>query len=308
VWRLVHHSDASGATPGDLAVAGLAARQHGVVSVAQLRAAGLGRGAVALRVRRGRLHRLHVGVYAVGHPRVSPRGRCWAALLAAGGPAAAALSHRTAAAVWELLPAPAGRPEVTTRAHARSTATLHVHRSRLAPVDVVVQGDGLALTSVARTLVDLADQLPPHALTRACHRAAILRLLDADAVLARLAELPGRRARALRASLATGPQATRSELEERFLALLARHELPAPRVNVRAAGHEVDFLWPEARLVVETDGAAVHRTMHAFETDRRRDLDLKLAGYEVVRLTWRQVTREERKVGRSLRELLARPR
>jgi Transcriptional regulator, AbiEi antitoxin len=175
----MHHYDEVLLTPGDLGVAALAQRQHGVVSTAQLHATGLGRGAIDLRVRRGRLTRLHRGVYAVGHARLTIRGRYWAALLACGGPGRAALSHRTAAAVWDLLPSPAGRYDVTTRRTGKSTPAIRVHRHRLEAQDIARQEDGLALTTPTRTLIDLADQLTPHQLTRACHRAEILRLLDA---------------------------------------------------------------------------------------------------------------------------------
>jgi hypothetical protein len=252
----IHDSQGFLHTPDDRAVAELAARQHGIVSHAQLRAAGFGQGAIEHRVRRGRLHPLHRGVYAVGHARVTWRGHLWSAVLATGG----VLSHRSAAAVWELLPAPSGRIEVTTRRAAHSTPALRVHRSR--NLDGVVHHDGLPTTTVARTLVDLGDVLSPHRLTRVCHRAEVLRLLDARAMQALLETLPGRRSHNLRAALSTlaaaDPIITRSELEERFLALIARHGLPTPLVNLRVEGYEVDFAWPKERVLVETDGGAAH--------------------------------------------------
>ncbi len=259
----MHDSHALLGGPGDPGVAALAQRQHGVVSNAQLRALGLERGAIDWRVRRGRLHRVHRGVYAVGHRRLAVRGQLWAAVLACGGIAAGALSHRTAAAVWDLSPLLAGRLDVTSLRRSTSTRTLRVHRGdTLDPLnDVVRQPDGLPVTTVARTLADLA-------------------LAAAD------------------------PDITRSELEERFLALVADAELPRPRVNATVVGHEVDFLWPAPRLVAETDGAAAHLTPTAFDEDRRRDAELQIADFRVVRFTRRQVARHPDGVAETLSALL----
>ena len=284
-------------------MAALAERQHGVVSVEQLRALGLAKGSIEHRVRRGRLHRVHRGVYAVGHPLLTWRGRLWAAVLACGGPGAAAISHRTAAAVWDLAPAPR-KVDVVTRNQSRSTDAIRVHRTGDLPLaDVVRQADGLPVTSVARTLADVARTTTTHRLERLCHRAMHLRILD-------VAQLPAghpgakRLRRALESLAASGPQVTRSELEERFLALIAAHRLPPPEVNARAAGYEVDFLWRAERLVAETDGAATHLTARAFEADRRRDEALQLAGLRVVRFTWRRVTEEPEAVAATLAALL----
>ena len=162
---------------------------------------------------------------------------------------------------------------------------------------------------MARTLEDLAALPTPHQLERACHRAETARLLDTSAIEAVLARAGRPRGvRALRAALSTlasaEPAVTRRELEERFLALVARESLPRPMVNARVAGHEVDFLWPVHRLIAETDGAATHLTPTAFEVDRRRDSELLLAGFRVVRFTWRQVVHEPDTVSRTLRALL----
>ena len=147
---------------------------------------------------------------------------------------------------------------------------MRVHRGSTVHGDVVREADGLALTTVTRTLIDLADQLTPHRLTRVCHRAEILRLLDARKIATRLDELPGRPAKALRAALETlahqDPHHTRSELEERMLALIGQFELPEPKVNARVGRHVADFLWPNHRLIVETNGHAAHGTRTAFET------------------------------------------
>ncbi len=149
--------------------------------------------------------------------------------------------------------------------------------------------------------------LSAHRLERVLHRAEHLRLLDARALTARLAELPGRRARALHAGLATlayaEPQITRSELEDRFLSLVAGGDLPAPECNQRIGRHEVDVLWRAQRLVAELDGAATHLTRRAFEADRR-DADLQVRGFRVVRCAWGQVAHEPHAVARTLRALL----
>jgi hypothetical protein len=249
-------------------------------------------------------------VYAVGHSRLTPRARMWAAVLACGGVDAAVLSHRTAAAAWDLRPLPSGKLDVTTMRRSVSTAKLRLHKGQtLDPLDDVVrQPDGLPVTSVARTLVDLAGVLTAQQLERTCHRAEILRRLDAAHVERLLASRRSRGARNLRAALATlacgAPEITRSELEERFLALVVDAGLPRPEVNAMVAGHEVDFLWRRQRLVAEVDGAATHLTPTAFEEDRRRDAGLQVAGFKVVRFTWRQIAQDPRDVVETVRALL----
>lgn len=307
VWRETHDSQRFLATPADLAVSAPAARQGGVVSSAQLGAAGLGEGAIRHRVLRGRLVQLHRGVYAVGHAQLTPRGWRWAAVLACGGPGRAALSHRSAAAVWDLLPSPA-KLDVTTTAESRSTKTIRVHRSRtLHPADITAH-DGLPVTTLARTLVDLAATLTPHRLERVVHRAEHLRLLDTHSLDEQLARAHGRRTTALRRAiehLATNdPDITRFELEERFLTLMLSAGFPRPRTNATVGPYEVDFLWPDHHLIVETDGAATHATPTAFEEDRRRDAVLTAMGFTTLRFTWRQVVHEPRSVIRALRRFL----
>jgi hypothetical protein len=234
----------------------------------------------------------------------------WAAVLACGGGDAAVLSHRTAAAAWDLSPLPWGKLDVTTMRRSVSTAKLQVHKGQtLDPLgDVVRQPDGLPVTSVARTLIDLAGMLTGQQLERSCHRAEVLRRLDVSEVEPLLADRRRRGANALRAALATlapaAPDITRSELEERLLTLVAYAGLPRPEVNAEVAGHEGDFLWRWQRLVVETDGAATHLTPTAFEEDRRRDAALQVAGFRVARFTWRQITQDPRAVAATLRALL----
>ena len=308
VWRETLDSQGLLATPGDPAVALLAEQQGGAVSTGQLLAAGIGQGAIEHRVRRGRLHRIHRGVYAVGTPRLTARGRLWAALLACGGPAAAVLSHKTAASVWDLFPSPV-KFDVTTLAGSRSTPKLRVHRSTTLTAADITHHDDLPLTTVARTLVDLATALSPHHLERVVHRAEHLRLLDTHSLDEQFARASGRRTIPLRRALDTlaadDPHITRSKLEERFLALICDAGLPRPRTNTMVGEHEVDFLWPEHRLIVETDGAATHLTRRAFEDDRRRDAALTILGYRVVRFTRRQVAADPRTTIATLARLLA---
>jgi hypothetical protein len=142
----------------------------------------------------------------------------------------------------------------------------------------------------------------PRRLERVLHRAEVLRILDVNAIHARLAALPGRRSRTLLQaleSLGSGAAVTRSELEERFLALVASYKLPRPLVNHRVEGHEVDFYWPDQKLIVETDGAATH-----LDHDRARDAHLTALGYRVIRITWRQLTERPHEVAELLRRLL----
>ena len=279
-----------------------------MISTEQLVGLGIGRSGIHERVRRGWLHPYCRGVYSVGHARVVGRRGLWAAILACGGPLLAVLSHRTAAALCELLPHACrqGRRDHLRQCH--STKRIRVHRTRtLDPADITTI-DGLPVTTPTRTLIDLADQLTPQRLERVLHQAEILRILDVTAIHARLASLPGRRSRALRQALATlgpGPDVTRSELEDRFLALIAHHNLPRPRVNAVVEGHEVDFYWPTHNLIVETDGAATHLTATAFERDRHRDAQLTAAGHRVIRITWRQLTERPHEVARLLKRLLA---
>ncbi|HEV2859150.1 MAG TPA: type IV toxin-antitoxin system AbiEi family antitoxin domain-containing protein [Solirubrobacterales bacterium] len=264
-------------------MAELARRQHGVVSIAQLRAAGLGDGAIKWRAQRGRLHRIHRGVYAVGHLRLGPRGHLWAAVLAVPG---GVLSHRSAAAVWDLCPPPSGRIDVTTTRASRSTKAIAVHHT--AHLEATTN-QGLPITTVARTLRDVAAT-DPRRLERLLERAEHLRLLDTPSLAAPSQPGARRLQRALDAITPGVPRITRSELEERFLEQIAAAGLPPPLVNAKIENHEVDFAWPHRRRIVETDGAATHVTATAFERDRRRDAHLETRGWRVTRFTWRQVT------------------
>jgi hypothetical protein len=259
---------------------------------------------------RRRLVRLHRGVYAVGHARLTARGRLWAAVLACGGRYAAVVSHRSAAALWEIAP-PATLVEVTTLRHSRSTPTVRVHRTASVHGQDIHRGhDGLPVTTVARTLLDLAAILTPTRLERACHQAELQRRLDmtaVDEVLERAGTGRGTRRlrqghRPTRSDRGAGdPQRTGDPVP------VAQARLSRPLVNATVQGLEVDFLWPTHDLVVETDGAATHLTATAFEADRRRDAILQVAGLRVLRVTWRQLTEHPHTIERTLRALLGEP-
>jgi hypothetical protein len=165
--------------------------------------------------------------------------------------------------------------------------------------------EGVPCTSIARTLVDLAAVITARQLERALERALILRVFNGAALDAALSRANGRAGvgilRRLLADLSDTPDNVRNELERLFLALVRDVGLPEPVVNGLVCGHEVDFHWPAQRLIVETDGRETHDTPLAFERDRRRDLDLELAGWHVLRITWRQLKREPDRVAALLR-------
>jgi hypothetical protein len=168
--------------------------------------------------------------------------------------------------------------------------------------------DGIPVTSIARTLLDLSTVAMPRQLERAVEQAELLGLFDLKAVDALIARRPGRQGvTALREVLKTyrEPVLARSELERLFLELCRRAGLPPPAINSFIAGVEVDAAWPECKLVVELDGHEFHRTRAAFERDRARDAALQVAGFRVLRITYRRLKREPEAVLAQLRELLA---
>lgn len=293
----------------DALVAELAERQHGVVARGQLLNRGIAGNAIDNRVRLGRLHRLHPGVYAVGHRMLTREGRWMGAVLAGGE--GAALSHRSAAALWSLRTTVRGI-EITTRRSTRSRGSIQRHCANL-PADEVTVRRGIPVTTVPRTLFDLAAVLPPDGLKRPIREAEVLQLRDRLSLPALLARYPGHRGnRALRFCLRPGQTAdfTRSELEDRFVEFLRKAGLPRPDLNawleIDGRWVQVDCLWRRHGLIVELDGHAVHGTRSAFEGDRDRDRRLQAAGWRVVRVTWRQLHDEGDAVGRDLRELLER--
>jgi very-short-patch-repair endonuclease len=265
-------------------MAAIAAGQHGVISAAQLYALGFTEQAIWRRVQTKRLHRLHRGVYAVGHIALTAHSHYLAAVLACGPGALA--SHRTAAVLHGLLRSTTKIEVTAPRGRGRHEG-IRVHRSRLIAAEDRALIDGIPTTSAARTLVDLADVLDERRLADAVHRAEILRIFDLSPLQATLARLPGRAGRhKLRRVLAAyEPERDENPLQERFLDLCRRAGLPAPRREVQIGGHTVDFLWPDVNLAIETDGAATHHTRRAFHENRKRDRALAARGIRVARLT-----------------------
>jgi very-short-patch-repair endonuclease len=293
----------------DRAITELADRQHGVVGRAQLLDLGVGSRAIEHRLEKGRLHTIHRGVYAVGHRALVADARWMAAVLAAGP--GAALSHRSAAALWGIRPSARPVIEVTAARRARPGRGIQPHRGRL-PDDEVTTVVGIPVTTVPRTLLDIAAVLPRHQVERAINEAEVRRLGDPLPLAVLLARYPCRRgvavARAILDDSRIGSTITRSELEERFLAFLIDHRLPRPEVNanIRIGNRsiECDFAWPRQSLIAELDGQAFHATTATFERDRARDRALNVAGWRVVRITWLQLHVEATALAADLRRLL----
>jgi very-short-patch-repair endonuclease len=286
--------------PWDEVIAQLAHRQHGVVGRRQLMDAGAAAHVIQHRIRTGRLHAIHQGVYAVGHRILTNRGRWMAATLAAGP--SAVLSHRAAGALlgirsFEGL-------EVTATAY-KARPGITVHTSSLSD-DEVTAVDGIPVTGVSRTLLDLAAVLRPHQLAQAINEVEVQGLTDVlsvDDLLVRYPRRPG--GPVIRAILETGPAMTQSELEALFLAFIRRHRLPEPVVNVLVRGFQCDFVWRDHRVMVELDGHSFHRSRAAFERDRGRDRALHADGWRVIRVTWRQLHEDPEALAADLRKMLA---
>ena len=281
-------------------------------SACHLRAAeacGLRRGGIQRRVEAGRLQRLWRGVYAFGHSELRLDGRLLGAVFACGP--GAVLSRRSAADRWGILATARRVIDVTvsTRGGRRSQAGIDLHCTRRLDPSDVTSLQGIPITTVARTLIDLCAVVPPRLIEKALEQSYVLQLVAPGAIEDALSRAAGRKTAGLKRLLAAekrGPTLTRSELEEAFLALCRRGGLPDPEVNVRLHGYEVDFLWREQRRVVEVDGYAYHSARGAFERDRRKDVDLELAGFPVTRFTHDQVVYEPEDTLRRTRELVRR--
>jgi very-short-patch-repair endonuclease len=263
------------------------------VSRGQLLTARIESGAINRRVRSGRLHPVHRGVYLVGHAVLAHGAREFAAILACGP--GTVLSHCSAAYLWQLLPYPAkpGPVDVTVRGRERARrARIRIHCvAALDRRDVRTLGR-IPITTPARTLLDLATVVHPHTLERALAEAQVRRLVPRRDLIDQLGRNRSRRGtRVLRdlLDLEDGPALTRSEAERRLLKLVRAAHLPLPETNASLGRHEVDFLWRERRLVVEVDGFRFHSSRVAFERDRERDARLAATGHTVLRVTWRQL-------------------
>jgi Protein of unknown function (DUF559) len=291
-----HRGGAIGSAHPGIRLARIAAKQHSVVSRRQLLALGLTDRAIAGRVARADLHRVHTGVYAVGHPALTRAGWWMAAVVACGQ--GAFLSHLDAAVLWGFYERLGLRIHVTVRWQRRIEGLI-LHRTRRLDPDETTTKNGIPVTTVERTLVDLTDLLNEDRLLRAMREAEYQRLLDLDALNAAVERAHGRRnLKALRNAIARHRpgQMIRGELEHRFAELRHGVALPEPEANVsmtvRGKTYVIDCLWRDEGIAVELDGRDAHERALAFEADRRRDAALTAIGLRPLRFTWQRVTYE----------------
>ena len=270
----------------------MAARQHGVITRRQLLDAGWTSSAIDRARRDGRLHGIHRGVYALGHAALSQEGRWMAAVLAAGP--GAVLSHRSAAHLHGLIARSPSLADVTTTRATRPVEGVRRHRTRRLEDHEVTGKNGIPVTTVERTVTDLADVATRRTVERAAGQAEIAYGITPSPINGR------RGAKWLKGA----PDRSRSELERAFVKLCQREGIAVGEHNAQVAGIEVDFLWREQRLVVELDGWRFHRTREAFERDRERDQALVRSGHRVLRFTHRQITERPRDVARTVRAAL----
>lgn len=289
-------------------LAALAGKQHGIAARWQLVPLGFSRHAVQARLDAGRLHRIHRGVYAVGHRKLTLKGRWMAAVLACG--ASALLSHRSALALWDLRQTASGAIEVTVRGPAKpGPEGVLVRCTRVLADEDAAEVDGIPVTSLAWTAVDYAAiSKPAHVRSalEAMERRGIYIGRELDKLLERTPNRKG--VKALRAVIAemTGPAPwLQSELEQTFRELIRESDLPDYEANVMVEGEVVDALWRKERVIVELDGYSFHKSRSQFEADRRRDAKLMVAGYRVLRITQYRLQHEPAAVLADLRALLS---
>ncbi|HWN72659.1 MAG TPA: type IV toxin-antitoxin system AbiEi family antitoxin domain-containing protein [Solirubrobacterales bacterium] len=294
----------------DRKLAALARQQHGVIARWQLLKRGWSETAIDKRIRAGRFHRVHAGVYAVGHQVIPREGRWMAAVLASGPDAV--LSHWSAAALWGIRPNGRTLIDVTVPRRSRSSDQIRRHISKV-PADERAVKDGIPLTSAARTIFDLAVTEDLDAVEAMLREMEFLRCWGPLSLHDLVERYPGKRgSRKVRAALERlkeEPEGRkRSKLEERFAPFLRRHHLPQPRFNdsipLGAKRYQVDCHWPGTGQIVELDGWEGHGTKSAFREDRGRDRKLRVAGYSVTRLTWSQLDDEPEAIASDLQLLL----
>ena len=296
----------------DREIARVAGAQNGVVALWQLEELGIGRAAAHWRVHVGRLHRVHEGVYAVGHLPSTRLCELTAAVLACGPEAV--LSHRSAAELWGLLKASRGLIDVTaSRRRGRSPCGIASHGDdMLAPADRT-SVRGVPCTTLARALLDLAAVVPVWELRKAVSEAEVLRILDHGAVRA-LIRRQSRSPRSRPATDGDGRNTTRrrnapeAKWSGSFCGSARGPGLPCPEVNVsmRVAGRtqKPDFLWRNVGLILEADSRTYHDTDSAFQVDRKREQRFQLAGWEVSHCTWEQIFQEQAALASTVRDLL----
>lgn len=290
-------------------MAGIAARQKGVVARRQLVAIGVPASTIEGWVGGGRLHVVFTGVYLVGHPLRVPFARELAAVLALGN--GAVLSHRSAIELWHMSKPRAGfHPQVTLPRRVRGVRGIRAHFTSSLPPDDTTEKDGIPVTSPLRTLFDFAAQASEREVGRIYEEGLILKLYDRSSLTAcseRRAGTPGAgKVRALIERDAP-PSITIEEAHRRLLELIRTSDLPHPRTEVQIGPYRVDMYWPAARLIVEMDGGAFHNIPSRNEADKRRDGELAAIGYQVLRVTWLElITRPSRVLTRIERTLALR--
>ena len=287
-------------------LAELATRQHGVVSTRQLDELGYTRSSAAKAAKVGRLHRIHRGVYVVGYRRLTWHGRCMAAVLASSPSVA---SHLSAAWIWGLLQSRPGTLHVSCPGPRRAKRPFVTHQADLPSSDRTIR-DGIPVTSLSRTILDMAVDRRERTVGRYIQRADDAKVFDRRAMVELLDRTKGHRGGAtVRAALEIyreTPVFTRSGLERRFLEVVEGAGLPVPAMNSFVAGHEIDAYWEAERFGVELDVYETHGSRLSFEEDRVRDDELLLAGIETTRVTGPRLDREPDGVVDSVRGHLAR--
>lgn len=295
----------------------LASRQDGVLTRRQLIAAGVDAHKVDSRVKNRVLRKLYAGVYAFGHDRLTPLARQRAAVMA-GGPNAV-LSHRAAASLLGLLP-PNGKLEVIRSSSpdrhrpppAHASRAIHpgltIHRTRSLAATEVTSRHGIPVTSPVRTVINLAERESPKTLDLAIRRGVADKILEIGELARAVDRCRGRKGIAkLRKVLEKwnpGKLLTRSELESKMSDIFVDHGIPAPIINDRRAGYEIDFQWDGSNILVEGDGGMFHLSPADRNRDYRKMLDLAASGHTVVRITDNMVLNEPRKIGITVRKLL----
>jgi very-short-patch-repair endonuclease len=256
---------------------------------------------LAYRVQTGRLHPVHRGVYAVGHRALTVEGRFMAALLACGG--GAALSHGSAAVLWELLRPLRGPVDVTVARRLKARAGIRTHIAR--SLDTTIR-DRIRVTTAPRTLLDCAATLDDTLLRRAVRAAEDRRLVTVASLEHEIARSPGHHgAGRLAALVADGPTPTKSELEDMLLDLIAERGLPRPpRINEKLLGLEVDLHYPEHHLVIEADSRRHHEMTLARRDDQARDARLEAAGFRVLRIPYHLVTEAPQQTAERIRQAI----
>jgi hypothetical protein len=286
----------------DQLIAEIAVNAHGVVTRKRLLGNGVTPAQIRQRLARGSLHRVHPGVYLVGHRAPNVEARYLAAVMACGE--RALLCGRAGGHLWGLLKGPPPCPEIIALAK-RRVAGVVTHRVRRIPAEEAGRSRGIPVTTVPRTLVDLAGVLSEPALGRACHEAEVRFETTPDQVEVVLARHPNARgARTLRRILRGETPISLSRLEAAFLSRLQVANLALPETNRLAGGRRVDCRWPRDGLTVELDSYRYHGSRHAWERDRRREREAYARGDEFRRYTWRDVFEQPRLMMRELQALL----